>query len=399
MNLPGVLPQGAVFTVTVSYAGRIEPQSLEQEVDRDRGRRSRTIGPTWSRNQPAVQQPQLLVPADVGERLRDGHDPPDAAARRSAPCARATRRAARRSRSRLRRASRARCSCSRRRNRYRYLACAVARLVPVETRTLTVQESAVARCTRGRRPLPGADAHGVCHAAAAWTRARNCWSAREDIAGVYAGILHDVPYPGFTLAVLESYVPGGHSPAYFAALNQPLPTSPFSWRDDPASFDNYPEFFLAHELAHQWWGQAVGWKNYHEQWLSEGFAQYFAAIYAERREARRVRRHHPVDEPMGRGDVRPGPGLSRIPAGAHQERRPHPARGRLQQGRDGAAHAPAAGGRRGVLPRRCGGSTTATASRRQGPTSCAGCSRPSRACRCRASSRSGSTGPTCPPWR
>ena len=34
-------------------------------------------------------------------------------------------------------------------------------------------------------------------------------------------------------------------------------------------------------LAHQWWGQAVGWKNYHEQWLSEGFAQYFAALYAE----------------------------------------------------------------------------------------------------------------------
>src|SRR5206468_2080855 len=36
------------------------------------------------------------------------------------------------------------------------------------------------------------------------------------------------------------------------------------------------------ELAHQWWGQAIGWRNYHEQWLSEGFSQYFAAIYAER---------------------------------------------------------------------------------------------------------------------
>ena len=48
------------------------------------------------------------------------------------------------------------------------------------------------------------------------------------------------------------------------------------------AFQNYPSFFLAHELAHQWWGQAVGWKNYHEQWLSEGFAQYFAALYAER---------------------------------------------------------------------------------------------------------------------
>ena len=47
------------------------------------------------------------------------------------------------------------------------------------------------------------------------------------------------------------------------------------------SFSGYPSFFLAHEIAHQWWGQAVGWKNYHEQWLSEGLAQYFAALYAE----------------------------------------------------------------------------------------------------------------------
>ena len=27
--------------------------------------------------------------------------------------------------------------------------------------------------------------------------------------------------------------------------------------------------------------QAVGWRNYHEQWISEGFAQYFAAMYAQ----------------------------------------------------------------------------------------------------------------------
>jgi aminopeptidase N len=80
---------------------------------------------------------------------------------------------------------------------------------------------------------------------------------------------------------VENTLPGGHSPAYFAALNQPLPTSPFKWRNDPTSFSNYPDFFLAHELAHQWWGQAIGWKNFHEQWLSEGFAQYFAALYAK----------------------------------------------------------------------------------------------------------------------
>ena len=64
-------------------------------------------------------------------------------------------------------------------------------------------------------------------------------------------------------------------------LNQPLPSSPLVWRNDPAAFSNFPDFFIAHEVAHQWWGQAVGWRNYHEQWLSEGFAQYFAALYAQ----------------------------------------------------------------------------------------------------------------------
>ncbi|HEY6507061.1 MAG TPA: M1 family aminopeptidase, partial [Vicinamibacterales bacterium] len=40
--------------------------------------------------------------------------------------------------------------------------------------------------------------------------------------------------------------------------------------------------------AHQWWGQALGWKNYHEQWLSEGFAQYFAALYGRQVRGDRV---------------------------------------------------------------------------------------------------------------
>jgi aminopeptidase N len=83
-------------------------------------------------------------------------------------------------------------------------------------------------------------------------------------------------------------LPGGHSPPYFAVLSQPPPGTPIGWRDDPAYFDAFPEFFLAHEAAHQWWGHAVGWKNYHEQWLSEGFSQYFAALYAERTKRKEV---------------------------------------------------------------------------------------------------------------
>ena len=40
------------------------------------------------------------------------------------------------------------------------------------------------------------------------------------------------------------------------------------------------ELFRAHEVAHQWWGIAVEFKDYRDQWLSEGFAQYSAALYA-----------------------------------------------------------------------------------------------------------------------
>jgi hypothetical protein len=112
-------------------------------------------------------------------------------------------------------------------------------------------------------------------------RGREVAERAADIALFYESLLGDSPYSSFTVAVVESDLPGGHSPGYFAVLNQPLPSSPLVWRNDPAAFSNYPDFFIAHELAHQWWGQAVGWRNYHEQWLSEGFAQYFAALYAQ----------------------------------------------------------------------------------------------------------------------
>ena len=113
-------------------------------------------------------------------------------------------------------------------------------------------------------------------------RALELSAITQDVLKFYGTLLDDMPYQTFTLAVVERSTPGGHSPPYFAALSQPPPATPIAWRTDPAYFSDFPEFFVAHEAAHQWWGQAVGWKNYHEQWLSEGFAQYFAALYSER---------------------------------------------------------------------------------------------------------------------
>lgn len=36
-----------------------------------------------------------------------------------------------------------------------------------------------------------------------------------------------------------------------------------------------------HEVAHQWWGHMVGWASFHDQWLSEGFADFSASLYLQ----------------------------------------------------------------------------------------------------------------------
>jgi hypothetical protein len=44
------------------------------------------------------------------------------------------------------------------------------------------------------------------------------------------------------------------------------------------------DFFRAHESSHQWWGHKVGWKSYHDQWLSEGFADFSGILYVQYRD-------------------------------------------------------------------------------------------------------------------
>jgi hypothetical protein len=179
----------------------------------------------------------------------------------------------------------------------RYLSMLVSRFVPVATSRVGVPPSATSMAsnvpagagngTAGPRVAAGP---GVFYAdldlavvanRRQVSRGKAMLGRMEEIFGLYLDLLGDAPYPSFTLALVDAELPGGHSPGYFAVLNQPLPSTPYFWRNDPVYFDSFPQFFLAHELAHQFWGQAVGWKSYHEQWISEGFAQYFAVLYAE----------------------------------------------------------------------------------------------------------------------
>ncbi|MGB7296485.1 MAG: M1 family aminopeptidase [Candidatus Aminicenantales bacterium] len=84
---------------------------------------------------------------------------------------------------------------------------------------------------------------------------------------------------------------GGHSPASFIVLNEfprvsrldigvrgRLIGNPSSPVDLTVK---WKEYFIAHEIAHQWWGQGVTPARYRDQWLSEGLSQYAAVLYIQ----------------------------------------------------------------------------------------------------------------------
>jgi hypothetical protein len=93
------------------------------------------------------------------------------------------------------------------------------------------------------------------------------------------------PYPYKQLAVTNipySYGQGWPGLIYLSIVTflDDQQRHSFGIPDTPRS----TEFFRAHETSHQWWGHRVGWKSYHDQWMSEGFAQFSGNLYVQFRD-------------------------------------------------------------------------------------------------------------------
>jgi len=95
------------------------------------------------------------------------------------------------------------------------------------------------------------------------------------------------PYPYHSLAITN--IPGDYGQGwpgliYLSSISFLDQTQLVALGLNPHDLIWMSDYWRGHETSHQWWGHKVGWKSYHDVWLSEGFAQFSGNLYVEFRE-------------------------------------------------------------------------------------------------------------------
>ena len=105
------------------------------------------------------------------------------------------------------------------------------------------------------------------------------------------------PFPFSSLQLTQ--IPGGSSQGWpglvflssraYSAAHPDLPGTPA--QRSPLDYEQilYSDLMLAHETAHQWWGDEVFWKSYRDQWVMEALANYSALLMLESQDAEKFR--------------------------------------------------------------------------------------------------------------
>ena len=102
------------------------------------------------------------------------------------------------------------------------------------------------------------------------------------------------PFPFSSLELTQ--IPGGSSQGWpglvflsSRAYSAAQPASPAP--RPPLNYEQilYSDLMLAHETAHQWWGDEVFWKSYRDQWVMEALANYSALLMLESQDPEKFR--------------------------------------------------------------------------------------------------------------
>jgi Peptidase family M1 domain/Carboxypeptidase regulatory-like domain len=74
-------------------------------------------------------------------------------------------------------------------------------------------------------------------------------------------------WPGLVYLPISAYIDSTQRWMLFGQIN--------------TKFTGFVQEVTPHEVAHQWFGHGVGWASYHDQWLSEGFAEFAAGLFLQ----------------------------------------------------------------------------------------------------------------------
>jgi aminopeptidase N len=88
------------------------------------------------------------------------------------------------------------------------------------------------------------------------------------------------PYPRYSQVLVTDFIFGGMENTSATTLTDTILI------DERAALDHDIDSLVAHELAHQWFGDLVTCRDWGEGWLNEGFATYSEYIWREHHEGR-----------------------------------------------------------------------------------------------------------------
>jgi aminopeptidase N len=107
--------------------------------------------------------------------------------------------------------------------------------------------------------------------------ARNSFSKTPDMIRFFSEYLgYRYPYKSYTQVCLKEFIVGGMENATATFLTE------WTLHDDIAHKEFSSDPLVAHELAHQWFGDLVTCKDWSNIWLNESFATYLEALYTRK---------------------------------------------------------------------------------------------------------------------
>ncbi len=107
------------------------------------------------------------------------------------------------------------------------------------------------------------------------SKVRSFFEESQQILKLFETIYGPYPYDELHIAQMAPQLGFGQAPMGFVQLTG------IAFLSQARLESDFVHGFLAHEIAHQWWGHQIGWASDADDWLSESFAEYASGIYVK----------------------------------------------------------------------------------------------------------------------